>query len=64
MIMDQTEDIHSRHCKYYGCKYGEEETCSVYLGYKIPSCDKPENRPNKEVFIQRREETKSFFSEE
>lgn len=28
-------DVHTRHCcVHHGCKYGEEDSCPVYLGYK------------------------------
>jgi hypothetical protein len=57
----QKECVHSRHCKYYACKYGEEETCPVYMGDKIPTCDKPENRPSDEEFAKRRQEAEEYF---
>ena len=50
----QKECVHSRHCKYDQCKYGEEDYCPVYLGYKKPICDVTENKPSKEEFEKRR----------
>ncbi len=51
--------VHTRHCTYQGCKYGEEDYCPVYLGYKSPEVKVDEEgyeveKPSEEEFDKRR----------
>lgn len=49
------KNIHTEHCHYYGCKYGEESSCTVYLGYAPPSYpDKRDKKPTVKEFKNRR----------
>lgn len=49
------KDVHTEHCKYRQCKYGEEDSCSVYLGYRKPTYDKSK-APSRAEFRRRRTE--------
>jgi len=61
------KDVHTEHCSVYGCKYGEEDSCSVYLGYKpasFPQEDETEiHTLPEEVFIERRNAVKQSLEE-
>lgn len=47
----------TEHCTYSRCKYGEEDTCTVYLGIREPSYPaKGDNKPSKEEFELRQQE--------
>lgn len=34
--MTKRKTVHTEHCTWDSCKYGEESTCEVYLGYATP----------------------------
>jgi len=56
------KDVHTEHCHYYGCKYGEETSCTVYLGYVPPSYpDKYDRKPTKEEFKKRQSEADEAY---
>lgn len=51
--------VHTRHCTYRACKYGEEDWCGVYLGYAEPEYTvdeegQPVEKPSEEEFAKRR----------
>ncbi len=45
------KSVHTEHCDYSGCKYGELD-CPVYLGYQKPSYPQSE-KPAEKVFRER-----------
>lgn len=52
--MQSKTDVHTEHCDYSRCKYGEESSCTVWLGYKEASY--PESpKPTEEEFQNRRQ---------
>lgn len=54
------KDVHTEHCQYDRCKYGEEHTCTVYQGYVPPTYpDKSVQKPTQLQFQQRRRESDS-----
>lgn len=52
-LTEKKTDVHTRHCNYRSCKYGDEHICSVYLGYREPE-NKMTGKPSKEEFKRRR----------
>lgn len=61
--------VHTRHCTYRCCKYGEEDFCPVYLGYKEPEITTEEDgqvieKPNDEEFELRQEHAEQFQTDQ
>lgn len=55
----ERRDVHTEHCNYVYCKYGEEDHCPVYQGRKYPSYPTT-HRPSEEEFIRRQLEIESY----
>ena len=69
--MNIKKDVHTEHCcAEHGCKYGEEDFCPVWLGYKRQSYgywDGEQVHPipsiTDEVFQKRREQAEENYSD-
>lgn len=53
--------VHTRHCNYNQCKYGEEDYCPVYLGFQEPENNNTEfscftKKPDIKIFERRQAE--------
>lgn len=37
--VENTKDVHTEHCCHHGCKYGEDDVCSVACGKRQGHCN-------------------------
>ena len=56
------KDVHTEHCDYSHCKYGEEDFCTVYQGIREPSFQESK-KPTKAEFKRRQAESDDKYRE-
>jgi len=60
-----SKDVHTEHCCcHHGCKFGEDDFCSVWLGYKNQSykcefCHESDEKVTEKEFERRRIEAEN-----